>query len=189
MTSEVLEREDPARFMCSPPQRETDDQQALWEAIADGTIGLVTSDHAPYRMDESGKFAHGADAAFNRIANGMPGLETRLPLMFDALQKRGDEGLQTFAALTAAAPARAFGLARKGRIEVGADADIAIWDPNLRHIYGADDLHDNVGYNPYEGTTVTGLPVTVLLRGEVVLENGELRTRPGQGEWQQMQRD
>ncbi|MCA1777254.1 MAG: dihydropyrimidinase, partial [Loktanella sp.] len=104
MTVDVLDRDNPARFMCSPPQRTIADQEALWDAIADGTIRLVTSDHAPYRMDGSGKFANGTDAPFNRIANGMPGLETRLPLMFDAMVSKGRSGLDAFVRLTATNP-------------------------------------------------------------------------------------
>lgn len=183
MTVDVLDRDAPARFMCSPPQRRADDQQALWEAIADGTLQLVTSDHAPYRMDDSGKFVHGTDVPFNRIANGMPGLETRLPLMFDAMVTRGRSGLEAFAEVTATAPARAFGLSTKGQISVGFDADIAIWDPDRSRTYGANDLHDNVGYNPYEGTTVTGIPVQVLSRGQTIFADGELRAKPGRGVW------
>jgi dihydropyrimidinase len=183
MTVDILERENPARFMCSPPQRTVDDQEALWEAIADGTITLLTSDHAPYRMDANGKFANGADAPFNRIANGMPGLETRLPLMFDAMVTQGRGGLEAFVALTATAPARAFGLTGKGQIAVGFDADIAIWDPALSYTYGANDLKDNTGYNPYEGTTVTGLPVTVLLRGQAVVTDRQITGSAGMGRW------
>ena len=183
MTVDVLEREAPARFMCSPPQRTPDDQDALWEAIADGTIQLVTSDHAPYRMDATGKFAHGPDAPFNRIANGMPGLETRLPLMFNAMLSEGRMGLEAFVELTSAAPARAFGLPGKGQIAEGFDADIAIWDPERTLTYGADDLKDNVGYNPYEGTTVRGLPVWVFSRGRAIVRERELAPTPGGGKW------
>ncbi|MDF1727054.1 MAG: dihydropyrimidinase [Sulfitobacter sp.] len=183
MTVDVLDRPEPARFMCSPPQRTEDDQAALWEALADGTLQLVTSDHAPYRMDETGKFANGRQVAFNRIANGMPGLETRLPLLFDAMVSRGRSGLEEFAQVTATAPAQAFGLTTKGRIEVGLDADIAIWDADRSRTYGADDLHDNVGYNPYEGTTVTGLPIHVLSRGETLVEESTLKSQPGRGAW------
>ncbi len=188
MTEEVLERDAPARFLCSPPQRTADDQQALWEAIADGTIGLVTSDHAPYRMDATGKFANGADAPFNVIANGMPGLETRLPLMFDAMVSGGRMGLDAFVAVTSTVPADAFGLTGKGRIAVGNDADIAIWDPGVTHVWGADDLRDNVGYNPYEGTTIRGWPVTVLSRGRIVVDKGALKGRAGSGAWLSMSR-
>lgn len=186
MTVDILDRPNPARFMCSPPQRTTDDQAALWEAMADGTITLITSDHAPYRMDETGKFAHGPDAPFNRIANGMPGLETRLPLMFNAMVNERRMSLERFVDLTATAPARAFGLTRKGRIAPGFDADVALWDIRASHTYGADDLHDNVGYNPFEGMTVTGLPITVLSRGEVIVRDRTLQGRPGAGKWHPM---
>ena len=182
MTVDILNEPDPARFMCSPPQRTIDDQEALWQAIADGTISLVTSDHAPYRMDESGKFAHGVDAPFNKIANGMPGLETRLPLMFDAMVSLGRSGLEEFVQLTATAPAQAFGLTAKGQIALGFDADIAIWDPTRSLTYSANDLHDNVGYNPFCGTTVNGLPTTVLSRGQILLQNGAFTGDPGRGE-------
>ncbi|MFC6585601.1 dihydropyrimidinase [Sulfitobacter aestuariivivens] len=186
MTVDILEQENPARFMCSPPQRTADDQDALWEALADGTISCVTSDHAPYRMDESGKFAHGKDAPFNKIANGMPGLETRLPLMFDAMVSKNRGGLEAFVQLTATAPARHFGLANKGAIAEGFDADIAIWDPELRHTYGANDLKDNVGYNPFAGTSVKGLPTAVLSRGRLLVKDRALTGVKGGGEWQKM---
>ena len=183
MTVDTLERENPARFMCSPPQRNPDDQEALWEALADGTLQVVTSDHAPYRMDETGKFANGTDAPFNAIANGMPGLETRLPLMFDAMVSQGRRDLETFVKWTATAPADAYGLEGKGRIAVGYDADITIWDPDRTYEYQPDDLHDNVGYNPFEGTTVTGMPVHVLSRGEIIMADRELLGTPGRGRW------
>ncbi|WP_394199865.1 dihydropyrimidinase [Litoreibacter albidus] len=186
MTVDILESRDPARFMCSPPQRTVDDQNALWDAIADGTIELVTSDHAPYRMDASGKFAHGTDAPFNKIANGMPGLETRLPLMFDSMVSKGRATLEAFVDLTATAPAKAFGLHGKGLIAEGYDADIAIWDQTLTKTYGANDLSDNVGYNPFEGTTVTGMPVTVVSGGRVIVRDTEFEGVAGSGAWLKM---
>ena len=186
MTVDILDQEAPARFMCSPPQRTIDDQEALWSALADGTLTLVTSDHAPYRMDGTGKFVHGPDVPFNRIANGMPGLETRLPLMFDAMVTKGRASLEAFAHATATAPAQAFGLDAKGKIELGRDADIVLWDPERSVTYGANDLHDNVGYNPFEGITVTGYPEQVLSRGEVLVKDGTLLALPGRGAWQAM---
>lgn len=170
-----------AGLMCSPPQRSADDQAALWEGLAAGDLQLVSSDHAPYRLDASGKFAHGPDAAFNRIANGMPGLELRLPLMFDAMVSRRRLGAQKFVELTATAPARIFGLTGKGVIEVGADADLAIWDPDRSVTFGADDLHDAAGYNPFAGHTVRGYPETVIARGEVVVSDGICRASAGRG--------
>lgn len=181
MTTDILNSDAPARFLCSPPQRTVKDQDALWAAMADGTIGMITSDHAPYRMDETGKFANGIDVPFNRIANGMPGLETRLPLMFNAMVSEGRMGLEAFVALTATAPALAFGLPNKGQLTEGFDADIAIWDPNLTRTYAENDLHDNVGYNPFEGTTVKGGPITVLSGGRIVIKDGALNAQPGAG--------
>ncbi len=183
MTEDILDRPgmDGAAYLCSPPQRKIDDQAALWQALESGDLQVVSSDHAPYRMDETGKFAHGRDAPFNRIANGMPGLETRLPLMFHAMVSEGRLGIEKFVELTATAPARIFGLTRKGRIEPGADADISIWNPAARRTFGADDLHDNVGYNPFEGSTISGWPETVLSRGEVIISDGTLSGSPGRG--------
>jgi dihydropyrimidinase len=81
-----------AKWMCSPPQRTPADQEALWAALEDGTLDLVSSDHAPYRMDATGKLAAGPAPSFERIANGLPGLETRLPLLFDAMVTKGRGG-------------------------------------------------------------------------------------------------
>ncbi|WP_054007815.1 dihydropyrimidinase [Cypionkella psychrotolerans] len=177
-----------AGLMCSPPQRCSDDQVALWEGLAAGSLQVVSSDHAPYRLDASGKFANGPDAPFNRIANGMPGLELRLPLMFDAMVSQGRLGAEKFVELTATAPAAIFGLTGKGRIEVGADADIAIWNPELKVTFGLDDLHDATGYNPFAGRSVTGWPETVLSRGEVVLADGQTYGAAGRGKRIPMER-
>jgi dihydropyrimidinase len=170
-----------AKWMCAPPQRTEADQAALWEGLADGTLALVSSDHAPYRFDATGKLAAGPEAPFPEIANGLPGLETRMALMFDAMVSRGRLGAEAFARVTATAAADLYGLPRKGRIAPGADADLVIWDPARRHRYGADDLHDNAGYNPWVGTEVTGWPETVLLRGQVAVEGGHLHATPGDG--------
>ncbi|MEJ6399162.1 dihydropyrimidinase [Yoonia sp. 208BN28-4] len=185
MTEDVLHRDgiDGAKWMCSPPQRAQADQDALWDALADGTLDLVSSDHAPYRFDESGKLSAGPNPPFQDIANGLPGLEVRLPLMFDAMVTRGRGGLEQFVKLTATAPADLYGLTTKGRIAEGYDADLILWTPDKTHTYGANDLHDNVGYNPWEGTTVTGWPETVMLRGEVIVENGTSHAKAGQGRW------
>lgn len=177
-----------AALMCSPPQRLLDDQVALWDGLASGILQVVSSDHAPYRLDATGKFAHGPDAPFNRIANGMPGLELRLPLMFDAMVSKGHLGAQKFVELTATVPAEIFGLTAKGRIEIGADADIAIWNPDRKVTFDDNDLHDATGYNPFAGRTVTGWPETVLSRGEVVLLDSQSIGVAGRGKWISMER-
>ncbi len=185
MTADVLDKPglEGAKWMCSPPQRTTADQQALWTALQDGTLSLVSSDHAPYRFDETGKLAAGAAPAFHQIANGLPGLETRLPLMFDAMVAKGRGGPQAFAAVTATTPARLYGLLHKGAIAEGMDADLVIWNPTRQVTYGADDLHDNVGYNPWQGQTVTGWPELVILRGQIIVKDGQFLGTPGCGKW------
>lgn len=185
MTESVLDRPglEGAKWMCSPPQRGEADQEALWAGLAEGVLDLVSSDHAPYRFDASGKLSAGPGARFDQIANGLPGLETRLPVLFDAMVSQGRGGPMAFAALTATQPAQVFGLPGKGAIVPGNDADLVIWDPARRVTYGADDLHDNVGYNPWEGRTITGWPETVLLRGQVLVQDGVFLGTPGQGRW------
>jgi dihydropyrimidinase len=185
MTAEVLEREGigGAKWMCSPPQRSEADCEALLAALESGLLAVVSSDHAPYRFDASGKLAAGPEPDFASIANGMPGLETRLPLLFDTMVSKGAGGVELFAQVSATAPARIYGLERKGRLEEGFDADIAIWDPGVSRRFGADDLHDNTGYNPWQGREVRGWPRLVLSRGEVIVDAGALRADPGRGRW------
>ena len=182
-TAEVLDLPgvEGAKWMCSPPQRTAEDRAVLWAALEDGTLDLVSSDHAPYRMDATGKLAAGPSPSFDRIANGLPGLETRLPLLFHAMVTQGRAGVEAFARLTATAPARLYGLEAKGEIAPGFDADLVLWDPAREVTYRADDLHDNAGYNPWEGHTVTGWPETVILRGEVIVSSGRLLAAPGTG--------
>jgi dihydropyrimidinase len=171
-----------AMWMCSPPLREPSDQEALWWALEVGTLQTVSSDHAPYRMDASGKLAMGEGASFKEIANGMPGLELRLPVLFDAMVSRGRLGLNRFVELTATAPARLYGLhPRKGSVAVGADADLVVWDPERTVEIVQGPRHDRAGYTPYAGRTVRGWPTTVVRRGQVIVADGVLRAEPGSG--------
>src|SRR5699024_6918100 len=129
---------------------------------------------APYRFDESGKLPHGDKTAFNQMANGVPGLELRLPLLFSEMQN-GRLTLDQFVALTSTNHAVMYGMyPQKGVIAVGSDADLAIWDPNEKRTVSWDDLHDNVGYTPYEGRQIQGWPTTVVLRGNVIINDGQL---------------
>ncbi len=183
MTEEILHQPgvEGAKWMCSPPQRTAADQEALWQALAQDDLQIVSSDHAPYRFDTTGKLSAGPAPAFQDIANGLPGLETRLPLMFDAMVSQGRGGPEAFARLTASAPAKIYGLPGKGRLAKGMDADITLWDPDKTVTYGENDLHDNVGYNPWVGRTIKGWPTDVFLRGMPLVRDGQFNGTPGCG--------
>jgi len=173
-----------AKWMCSPPPRTLADQEAVWQGLALGDLQVVSSDHAPYAFDAAGKLMAGPTPTFKQIANGMPGIGARLPVLFDAMVSKGRLDLHKFVELTATAPAKIYNLhPRKGSIAIGADADIAIWDPK-RQVTLADSLmHDGARYTPYAGRTVTGWPATVLRRGEVIVRDGKLMAKPGAGAW------
>ncbi|WP_315741775.1 MULTISPECIES: dihydropyrimidinase [unclassified Bradyrhizobium] len=171
-----------AKWMCSPPPRRASDQDALWQALSLGDLQTISSDHAPYRFDETGKLRAGPNPNFKQIANGLPGLELRLPLLFDAMVSKGRLGLNKFVELTATAPAKIYNLhPKKGAIAIGADADIAIWDPEKRVTISDAMMHDRAGYTPFAGRSVQGWPVTVLSRGRVIVEDGKLSAQAGSG--------
>ena len=175
---------DGAKWICSPPLRLKSDQEALWAALDRGDLQLISSDHAPYRFDETGKLRAGKSPAFKEIANGMPGLELRLPLMFDAIVSKGRFGLERFVEWTSTAPAKMYGLhPKKGTIAIGADADICIWDPKKKVTIRDEDVHDNTRYTPYVGKKIEGWPVTVLRRGEVIVDKEKLAAKAGSGKF------
>ncbi len=184
LTADDLDREglEGAKFCCSPPPRDTADQEAMWRGLANGTFQVFSSDHAPYRFDESGKLPRGDKTTFKEMANGVPGLELRLPLLFSEGVRGGRLSLNDFVAVAATNAAKLYGLyPRKGSLAVGADADLAIWDPEKTLEVSYDLLHDRAGYTPYEGRRITGWPVTVINRGRVVIEDGALQVERGSG--------
>jgi len=185
LTADDMDREglEGAKYMCSPPPRDAANQEHVWRGLESGVLEVFSSDHAPYRFSGSdGKTAAGAKAPFSKIANGVPGLEIRLPMLFSEGVRSGRLSLQKFVDLTATRAARLYGLyPRKGTIAVGADADIAIWDAERRVTISQDMLHDNMDYTPYEGREVTGWPVITLSRGEVVWNGSEVTAEPGRG--------
>ncbi len=184
LTKEDLDRPgmEGAKFMCSPPVRDAATQESLWRHLQAGTFSVFSSDHAPYRFDSSGKLSKGPDASFKQIANGMPGIALRLPLLFSEGVRGGRITLNQFVALGSTNAAKLYGMhPQKGTIAIGADADIAIWDPEETRTVTVEDQHDNMDYTPFEGRQVTGWPVTVLSRGEAVIEGGRLVAEPGRG--------
>ena len=173
-----------AKFCCSPPPRDHAAQEAVWAGLRNGTFQVFSSDHAPYRFDASGKLPHGDRTTFKEIANGVPGIELRLPLLFSEGVGQGRLDLNAFVALTATNHAKVYGLyPKKGTIAVGSDADIAVWDPERETEITAGMLHDNVAYTPYEGRRLRGWPMTVLSRGRFVVKDGKLLVRRGSGQF------
>jgi dihydropyrimidinase len=173
-----------AMFCCSPPPRDEAAQQAVWTGLRNGTFQVFSSDHAPYRFDKTGKLPKGKKTNFKEMANGVPGIELRLPLLFSEGVGGGRIGLNQFVALTATNHAKLYGLhPRKGTIAVGADADLAIWDSERVVTVTSEMLHDNVGYTPYEGRQIIGWPVTVINRGRIIVDDNELHAERGSGEF------
>jgi dihydropyrimidinase len=176
LTAQDLDRDgfEGAKYVCSPPPRSSDEWPKIWAGIEQGDFDLFSSDHCPFRFnDPAGKDAAGARNTFRNIPNGIPGVETRLPILFSEGVMKGRISLERFAAITATNHARLYGLfPRKGAIMVGADADIALWDPGITKSIQQADLHHGSDYTPWEGFEVTGWPVRTILRGETVMKDG-----------------
>ncbi len=172
-----------AKHMCSPPPRDKANQEIVWNALAEGVFEVFSSDHAPYRYDDpDGKMKHGPNAHFKQIANGVPGLEVRMPLLYSEGVRKNRISLTDFVALTATNAAKLYGLyPRKGTIAIGSDADLAIWDENKQVTITQSIMHDAMDYTPYEGVEITGWPVITLLRGSPVWRDGEFTGREGGG--------
>ncbi len=186
LTKEDLDKPgmDGAMFCCSPPPRDKAGQEAIWLGLKNGTFQVFSSDHAPYRYDETGKLSAGPNPTFKKIANGLPGLEVRMPLLFSEGVGKGRLTINEFVALTATNAAKIYGFyPRKGTIAVDADADIAIWDPKWERTISIDIMHDDMDYTPFEGFDVTGWPRIVISQGRVVVEGEELQVERGSGEF------
>jgi dihydropyrimidinase len=171
-----------AKYVCSPPPRDVASQQACWEGLQQGVFSVFSSDHCPFRYDETGKLTAKGRTSFRWVPNGIPGIETRLPILFSEGVSKGRIDVNRFVALSSTNHARTYGLyPRKGTIAVGSDADIAIWDPARQVVISQKILHHGSDYTPYEGLSVTGWPVTMLLRGETVVADGQLVGSKGAG--------
>ena len=160
-----------ARFVISPPLRPAADQDALWNGLAEGTLDLIATDHVPDRVAvEKAEASRGV--AFDRISNGAPGIETLLSIAYSEGVAKGRLSIERLVDLVATAPARLFGLDRKGAIEVGRDADLVLFDPAARRTLKATDLHHTSDYTPYEGFAITGAVRSVFVRGRAVVRDG-----------------
>ena len=175
LTEEVIE-ERGALAKIGPPIRTAEDRAALWEALADGTLQVVGTDHAPKHKDVDGDFL---EQPF-----GSPQIETLLPLVYDGGVNAGHIGPVRVAQVLSENPARIFGLyPQKGTIAVGSDADLVVFDPHRSFTIRAENQHSNAGYTLYEGHTVLGWPEMSFQRGRRVLWKGEVVAEPGGGEF------
>jgi len=190
LTNEEYDRPgfDAAKFVMTPPLRDHKCQHALWRGLKFDDLQLVATDHCPFCFNEN-RFGilrskqYGKDD-FSKIPNGAPGVEFRLPLLYDGGVHGGRITLNRFVQLTSTAPAKMFGMfPRKGTIAVGSDADLVLFDPNERHTLSADTHHSNVDYSLFEGREVQGKVKQVFLRGELIVDGDEWHGREGMGQY------
>ena len=180
LTRERFAEPDAAKYAGAPPLREASDRDALWAGLAAGDVDTLCSDHAPWTLDAK------LDPALNAVTarQGVADLETLMPMLYSEGVLAGRISLDQFVALTSANAARIFGLyPRKGAIAVGSDADIALWDPSYRRTIDGARMQSLSGYSVYDGWQVQGWPKFVIRRGQLVLADGQITARPGDGEW------
>ncbi len=165
-----------AKYVCSPPPRDKESQAACWEGLQTGVFTLFSSDHCPFRYDDTqGKLAPKGRTSFRWVPNGIPGVAARLPILFSEGVSKGRIDINTFVAVTATNHAKTYGLyPQKGTIAVGSDADIVLWDPKKTMTIANENQHHGADYTPYEGIAVEGWPVLTMVRGKTVVKDGAL---------------
>ncbi len=179
---------DAAKFVMTPPLRDRDCQDALWRGLKFDDLQIVSTDHCPFCFNEKAqgllKSKQVGKDDFSKIPNGAPGVEFRLPLLYDGGVVGGRINLNRFVQLMSTAPAKMFGLfPQKGTIAVGSDADLVLFDPDQTHILSAETHHSNVDYSLFEGREVRGKVAKVFLRGELIVDGDEWRGRAGMGRY------
>ncbi len=156
-----------AGYVCTPPLRKAHHHEHLWRGLRNYDLQVVATDHCPFCMKDQKELGRND---FSKIPNGMPGVETRLHLLWEGVTQ-GKISMNRFVAITSTAPAKIFGMyGKKGTLAVGADADVVVWDGKREKTLGKDTLHMRVDYSPFEGRRVPGSPRLVMSRGEVVVD-------------------
>nr|MEE4267439.1 dihydropyrimidinase [Candidatus Krumholzibacteria bacterium] len=175
------EQPDGLKYIMAPPLRDRASCEALWEGLADGSISVVATDHCSFSYADKVKYgAHD----FRQTPGGCPGVETRLPLLYSEGVVKGRITLEQFVQLTSTRPAEIMGLApRKGALEVGADADVVVWDPRSTKVLTESSLHQQCDYTPYEDMTVTGWPRMTLQRGNILVAGEKFLGTRGAGQF------
>lgn len=170
-----------AKYVFTPPPRESNNHEALWNGLKEGTLQVVSTDHCPFNY--YGQKDRGA-RDFRLIPNGLPGIEHRLSLLYTGGVNGGHFSENRFVDLVSTSPAKLFGLyPRKGVIAPGSDADVVIWNPGKRQTISARTHHMRVDYSAYEGFETTGAPEVVVAHGKVIVDGATFRGRAGEGKF------
>lgn len=177
-TCDVYKREDGRNFVCSPPMKGQESQDALWHAIQTGIIDTVATDHCPFKSDEKD---WGKDN-FTKIPNGCAGIENLYPYMLSAANE-GRISFERAVELCATNPAKIFGCKQKGSLAVGKDADIVVYDPAKEFTVSVSNMHSDYDHTIWEGKQLHGYPVQTYVRGKLVYDNGEFVGTPGYGQY------
>jgi dihydropyrimidinase len=185
-TDHMLEREDGIKWICSPPLRDRDNQEALWRGIFSGVISMVTSDDAAFSWDAK---LMGKDR-FDKCPNGIPGVEVRLNLLYSEAVAKGKLSLPKLVDLISTKPAKLFGLApQKGSIQAGSDADLVLFDPKPEWIMNQQSLHMGADWSAYENIKIKGKIKKVFSRGELIINGEKLLAEKGRGRYLQRKLD
>ena len=194
-TEQHLSRPDGAKWICSPPMRTEADNQGLWQALADGSLQTIGTDHCPFVFDGRQPIEfEGQEVAipgkelgkddFTKIPNGLPGVGDRLPVLWTYGVGAGRITANQFVALTSTNAAKIFGIyPKKGALIPGADADLVIWDPDRRLTYGLEYAHHRTDYNLFENWELVGFPEKVFLRGELIVDGDRWLGKSGGGRY------
>ncbi len=180
LTRERFEEPDGAKYAGAPPLREVSDLQALWHGLWSGDIQSVCTDHAPWTLRQK------LDPALTvaTLRQGVADLETLMPMLFSEGVRTGRLSLGRFVELTSTNVSKLFGMyPQKGTIAIGSDADLVVWDPDVRRTIDGSKMYSKAGYSPYDGMEVQGWPLVTISRGEVVFEDGRVTARRGRGQW------
>jgi dihydropyrimidinase len=169
-----------ARRVMSPPFRNKKNQDSLWAGLQSGSLQVVATDHCSFTTEQK-RMGLGD---FTKIPNGTGGLEDRMPVLWSAGVNTGRLTKEEFVAVTAANIARILNIyPKKGAVAVGSDADLVIWDPRKSKKITAKKQVSRIDYNVFEGFECTGAPVTVLSRGRIAWTDGDMRAKPGDGDF------
>lgn len=192
-TSDRLGQPDGAKWVCSPPLRSPEDNAGLWQALADGTLQTIGTDHCPFFYDGTAAIEYEGSMVripgkelgrddFSKIPNGVPGVGDRLPILWSYGVRAGRLTPNQFVALTSTNVAKIFGLyPQKGALLPGSDADLVIWDADKRITYGVSKAHHRTDYNLYENWELVGYPEKVFLRGQLIVDGERWLGKPGMG--------